>query len=137
MKAEKAAYSSSEDDDEYGPSGSKPKRPVKVRKPPTPKASKKRPQESQSNPLLAPELHSSGHPAGRKSYDWLIPSVAGASHRGPEGRSSSGEVEHDDADMPSQGSTLPGELKEKRSHKRRREGEIAGPGKNWRKGIKK
>lgn len=106
----------------------------------------------------------SGH---RKSYDWLIPSTAGASHHGPEGRDEqlkkqlriSGwqpdDTSEPDGDMfanleksspaggPSGSASKAAKSAEakaaalearRRSHKRRKEGEPPGPGKNWRKG---
>ena len=64
-----------------------------------------------------------------KSYDWLQPSVASASHPGPPEKvipKITGWAPIDEVN----------EIKGKKSHKRRHEGAV-GPGKAWRKGLKK
>lgn len=92
----------------------------------------------------------------RKAYNWLQPSAAGASHHGPPDRtdraerhpsvatsvapSAGGEDEkpipEDEKPVnydPARDSAPPSETKKKT---RRRPGDV-GPGKNWRKGMKK
>ncbi|CAD6588229.1 MAG: hypothetical protein TREMPRED_005010 [Tremellales sp. Tagirdzhanova-0007] len=70
----------------------------------------------------------------RKSYDWLQPSSAAASHHGPPERS----MQKIMGWAPS--AVIGGEgkdAKEKKSLKRRSDGASVGPGKAWRKGLKK
>jgi hypothetical protein len=62
----------------------------------------------------------------RKTYDWLQPSAAAASHSGPD-RPDSSPLNSSDY-YPSG---------RKKSHKRRGADAAPGPGKNWRKGVKK
>lgn len=72
----------------------------------------------------------------RKSYGWLQPSAASASHSGPAGRKRD-EVQKKDETRDEPVEELlqvPKDDKPKKSHKKRTDG---GPGKAWRKGIKK
>lgn len=87
-----------------------------------------------------------GQAAGRKSYDWLIPSFAGASHAGPAVRDMQEPAKKvprlsEYNDVEDQPVTLPpaavAEKESKRSHKKKRDSDVVGPGKAWRKGIKK
>jgi hypothetical protein len=87
-----------------------------------------------------------GQAAGRKSYDWLIPSFAGASHAGPAGRDMAEPAKkvpklseyNEPEEQPMVLKTEPAQEKEsKRSHKKKRDSDVVGPGKAWRKGIKK
>jgi len=138
-KAERAAYSSSEDD-EAGPSVPSVKPSSKAKKPRLSRA-KKRPAEATA--ALEPPV---GQAAGRKSYDWLIPSFAGASHAGPSGRDMQEPAKkiprlsetNDLEEQPMVIQSSPAQEKEsKRSHKKKRDSDVVGPGKAWRKGIKK
>lgn len=128
--AEKASYSSSSDssDDDSEAEAvaqtSNPRPKKKAR--PTPKS----PTHNKLHPpphTLDTGSDATGH---RKSYDWLEPSVAGASHHGPPDRGTpkiTGWVPEDDI--------KPEDLDsgKKKSHKKK----PGGPGKAWRKGIKK
>ena len=136
-KAERAAYSSSEDD-EAGPSAPQAKPSSKPKKPRVSRAKKR--------PLDATELEPPvGQAAGRKSYDWLIPSFAGASHGGPVSRDMQEPAkkprlseynDYDEQPMPLHPAPI-ADKESKRSHKKKRESDVVGPGKAWRKGIKK
>jgi hypothetical protein len=137
-KAERAAYSSSEDD-EAGPSVPQAK-PAKPKKPRLSRAKKRQLDETAA---LEPPV---GQAAGRKSYDWLIPSFAGASHAGPAGRDMAEPAKkvpklseyNEPEEQPMVLKTEPAQEKEsKRSHKKKRDSDVVGPGKAWRKGIKK
>ncbi|KAK4687440.1 hypothetical protein P7C73_g2670, partial [Tremellales sp. Uapishka_1] len=127
------AYSSSENED-AGPPSKKAKKSTKATKP------KSKPSSSTSTPV---------QPIHMKKYDWLQPSAASASHSGPPER----EREHEKK-TPKVTGWPPGEENEtptvvveheevspegskRKSHKKRPENLPAGPGKNWRKGLKK
>ncbi|OCF45074.1 hypothetical protein I317_01126 [Kwoniella heveanensis CBS 569] len=108
--AEKAAYSSSEEDDDDEPRPTPPpskKKKVSVAPASGGSASKGRakPQQQQQqqpqSPVPGPSSVTgtptakgvaSATSAPRKSYDWLAPSVAGASHRGPPERERAGSI---------------------------------------------
>lgn len=76
----------------------------------------------------------------------MIPSFAGASHAGPAGRDSQEPVKKvprlseysEFEEQPIAPKPAPVLEKEtKRSHKKKRDSDVVGPGKAWRKGIKK
>ena len=84
--------------------------------------------------------------AGRKSYDWLIPSFAGASHQGPTGREKEeparkiqklSEINEVDGPLGVLEHLPAAERERKRSHKKKKDHDVPGPGKAWRKGLKK
>ncbi len=112
---EKAAYSSSSSGED-GPGPSKHPRPSPVKKVHPP------PLEGASS---LPAQH-------RKSYDWLQPSSAAASHHGPPERVLPKIMGWTPSEEGSEGKEG-----KKKSHKRRPEGAPLGPGKAWRKGLKK
>lgn len=166
-KVEKAAYSSSEDDEtpEAGPAD----RPVKPASQKSRSKAGQSPRKKPMNPAVSAAAAagaSAGAGSHRKSYDWLIPSTAGASHHGPEGRDevarrfskslgwSPGDTPELDREVFNElgaaeyfglapdGTRLPDAKAaaaeaRRRSHKKRRDGDPPGPGKNWRKGLKK
>ena len=86
--------------------------------------------------------HLAGGGVPRKSYDWLAPSEAGASHHGPPSREAREEGKAspllgwspEDPDGLLGGDGVDG--KGRKSHKRRK-ADNPGPGKAWRKGLKK
>lgn len=137
-KAERAAYSSSEDD-EAGPSVPQ----TKVAKPKKPRVSRAKKRQLEESAALEPPV---GQAAGRKAYDWLIPSFAGASHAGPAGRDMNEPAkkvprlsDFNELEEPPiiQTTEQIREKETKRSHKKKRDSDVVGPGKAWRKGIKK
>ena len=116
-------------------------------------------QSSKKRSISAPNPSAASQ---RKSYDWLTPSMAGASHHGPEGRhdqgipmphlgwpprNADGELLDDPSGGAGAGAGGSGPASKpdarqsaearRRSHKRRREGDPPGPGKAWRKGLGK
>lgn len=133
-----AIYSSSDDDDE------------KREKPPA----KKQRTNKESDAAPSAAAGSSGanggqqKPAHRKTYNWLAPSAVGTSHHGPEGRSeralsavstASPLLESESkrgSDNDSARGSAPPETKPKKSRRKAPAGD-GGPGKNWRKGMRK
>lgn len=110
--AERAAYSSSSDEDG----------------PPSMKA-----RTSPSKRFHPPAFEDPSMPAQhRTSYDWLQPSFAAASHHGPPERIMPEIMSWSPSD---EGEGKDG--KGKKSHKRRPDNAPPGPGKAWRKGLKK
>lgn len=162
---EKAAYSSSEDDDIEAVPADRSVNDSNKSRSKAGQSPKKRPVDpAVPYPALPPVAGSSG--GHKKSYDWLLPSSAGASHHGPEGRDESarrlskslgwqpGDTPELDRDTFNQlgaseyyglspagtrlvDSKAAAAEARRRSHKRRRDGDPPGPGKNWRKGLKK
>lgn len=98
--------------------------------PPSKKAKTTTPKKVHPPPMDGP----SSLPAeNRKSYDWLQPSSAAASHRGPPERfvpKITGWTPADEFYEPREGAG-------KKSHKRKPDITNPGPGKAWRKGLKK
>ncbi|WWD16660.1 hypothetical protein CI109_101090 [Kwoniella shandongensis] len=184
--AEKAAYSSSEEDEEEEhqrpPPSKKKKTASKTSSPQTNthaggggkgknKLQPPPPLTTTTNMLSTTSASGSGSgvPAQhRKSYDWLQPSAAGASHHGPPEREKEGvpppphasgsatsskitgwspaeeaigglldDVLPHDSPSSSKGKTGESGSKPKKSHKKRPADAPPGPGKAWRKGIKK
>ncbi|WVQ79037.1 hypothetical protein IAT38_001129 [Cryptococcus sp. DSM 104549] len=161
--AERANYSSSEEDDDAdagsAPSPKKKKRLSSTSPSGSAPNSPSKGKQSIKLHLGTQNLAVPPQPAGaattpgvqRKSYDWLQPSHAGASHHGPPerersrpssptGKSGSGAdeaigglldavMEKNDKDK--------AESKPKKSHKKKSADAPPGPGKAWRKGIKK
>ncbi|WWC68793.1 uncharacterized protein I206_102728 [Kwoniella pini CBS 10737] len=151
--AEKAAYSSSEDDDPLpvpAPPSSKKKKPSST----TSSASKSK-AKSQAEKVSSTATSSALAP--RKSYDWLAPSAAGASHRGPPERGEKEKEKERQDSINNDNAKITGwspadeaiggllddapesfEKKPvKKSHKKKAADAPPGPGKAWRKGIKK
>ncbi|WVQ73828.1 hypothetical protein IAR50_003409 [Cryptococcus sp. DSM 104548] len=150
--AERANYSSSEDDGNKS-AISPPRKKTKLSSAVDETGSKGKqsikltlgPQHSHLNHASPP---SSPSLTGRKSYDWLTPSVAGASHTGPpeRGTSSRGtspatESAADEAIgglLDSSGEKLPEKPAVKRSHHKKKAPDAPpGPGRAWKKGLKK
>ncbi|WWD08844.1 hypothetical protein V865_006958 [Kwoniella europaea PYCC6329] len=142
--AEKASYSSSEDDD-----------PLPI---PPPPSKKKKSASSTSTPssskgktsaAAAASASAATGSAHKKSYDWLAPSAAGASHRGPperQGSISNGSSkitgwspadEAIDGLLDDSPDATTEKKPPKKSHKKKSADAPPGPGKAWRKGIKK
>ena len=141
-----AMYSDSEDEAETKPSASAAKAEdaaatgsVTPNNPRSPPAKKHKPSKPRSS--LPPSIV----PGSRKAYNWLTPSAVGASHHGPPDR---GE-RHSSAAVSNAASNAGDDEKpsidegresappsEKKKTVRRKAGE-AGPGKNWRKGMRK
>ncbi|WVR03982.1 hypothetical protein IAU60_000981 [Kwoniella sp. DSM 27419] len=107
-------------------------------------------------PGSSPSAKASVPAQHRKSYDWLAPSTAGASHRGPPERERTSPSATSAASGSATTAKITGwspadeaigglldnspevsEKKPRKSHKRRPDGAPPGPGKAWRKGIKK
>ena len=116
---------------------------AKAAKPKKPRLSRAKKRQIDESAALEPPV---GQAAGRKSYDWLIPSFAGASHAGPAGRDMAEPAKkvprlseyNEMEDQPIVVQSEPAQEKEsKRSHKKKRDSDVVGPGKAWRKGIKK
>lgn len=127
MKHSIASYSSSEDegdDKERSPPTKKQRTNKKSRGSPT----KEGKESKEAGPSL-PAPH-------RKAYDWLPSSAAGASHHGPEGRNNL----KDDDMVSDAGTDTPApekEAKPKKGGRKRAPDAPPGPGKNWRKGMRK
>lgn len=133
-----AIYSSSDEDDMAKEPPAKKQRTKKA-----PKDKEREKERAGGEPSPGPQK-----PAPhRKTYNWLAPSAVGTSHHGPEGRSdralsavsaSSPMVETESkrgSDADSARGSVPPEAK-KKSRRKAPTGD-AGPGKNWRKGMRK
>ncbi|KAK6907156.1 hypothetical protein I203_101146 [Kwoniella mangroviensis CBS 8507] len=142
--AEKASYSSSEDDDPLPIPEPPSKKKKSVSSTSTPSSSKGR-----TSAAAAASASAGTGSAHKKSYDWLAPSVAGASHRGPperQGSISNGSSkitgwspadEAIDGLLDDSPDTTTEKKPPKKSHKKKAADAPSGPGKAWRKGIKK
>ncbi|WVW79959.1 hypothetical protein I302_101932 [Kwoniella bestiolae CBS 10118] len=148
--AEKASYSSSEDDDPLPIPPPNP--PSKKKKSSTPSSTSKSSAKNKASSVTAAGGTPTGPSAHKKSYDWLAPSVAGASHRGPPEREKEKERERQGSNGKITGWSpadeaiggllddspdTAAEKKLKKSHKKRSADAPPGPGKAWRKGVKK
>lgn len=122
---ERAQYSDSDEEDEHKEEPKK--RPAK-------KARTKAPTSSSANASAGPSLPAQH----RKTYEWLQPSTASASHSGPPVRKREEKKEEQIDDELEE--LLPKDEakddKPRKSHKKR-PADAPGPGKHWRKGLKK